>query len=214
MKKLLLLLLCVPFIVCGQDILFEELISVDEVIEFEELMYEKGMRYIEQDNICTYYKVDTSFFWNTQEGTEFHFTYEGGDDEFFELRKVRMRLFGKNFTEESKTASIFYEYHEEELIQKGLDKFQDATGMKYLKIGVGRRVSLTIQFANKNDFQKLWNSINHKYSYSLTNDAGYRIYEFENGNVDMRIEDRDGGITLITFNNYSHLDHPSMRIRK
>ena len=197
MKKLLLLLLCLPIIGFGQDLSYNELINITDIKTFEKIMYEKGMRYIKGENYYTYFKATrkpeggiilNDFKYGT---TEFEPT-----SELFERTKQNYSYFGRNYNSKSETAEVFYKMKEGSKFKNYsslTDKTLDNSGFQF------NYIKFELQFADKSEYDKFWDTINIRLDYSHTNKDGERIYNYRN--IEFEVKEYDEVMTIHITNN-------------
>tara|TARA_B100000927_G_scaffold199236_1_gene161143 strand:+ start:1818 stop:2399 length:582 start_codon:yes stop_codon:yes gene_type:complete len=189
MKKLLLILLCVPMIGFGQNISFSELIQIKDVKTFEKIMYEKGMRYIESNKNYSYWPFtlsgDTMHMQTKKRGkTEFK-----SSDEFYIKEKELNSKFGMNYNSKTKSASLFCEIIEKSKYEAHPDMEKRNRNFNFVKYN--------LQFSEKANFNAFWNSININIIYSHTKNNGKRIYNYNN--IEIEVKEYDDEIITISI---------------
>ena len=192
MKKLLLILLCLPMIGMGQDVSYIDLIKLNDLKSFEKLMYEKKFRYIEGNKEYSLHdgvwdektrNFKSLNFILTDDLTEIEHKY---DD--YHLRKSERSSFGKNYNSQMGTAETFYKMNI-------ASRYYSYKSPSYMWNYIG----FEIQFSDQSDFEKFWNTINIPIEYYDTDKKGTRTYKYKK--IEFKITDYDDGITVIEIIN-------------
>lgn len=184
----------------AQDISFTELIEIKSTKEFEELMYSNGMRFIDQLELCCVSTISEGE-WIEKAGRRRRIKGEYTCDnpeptsEFYEIEIEHQRRFGKNYNSNTETgefdphkatATIFYRYRET----------SDFCNYPNFKGYTTNERIFYIQFGDKSDFKKFWESIDSLPVYLLTREWGERVYSY-NESTKFMIMDYDDGVTTI-----------------
>ena len=99
MKKILIILLCLPMIGFGQDVSYTDLIKLNDIKSFEKLMYGKRFRYIEGELEYSLSEGVWDEKTRTFTGKNFSYGYDFNEiehnyDDYY-LRKYEEVLLGK-----------------------------------------------------------------------------------------------------------------------
>jgi len=209
MKKLLLILLCLPMIGFGQDFSYNQLINIKDIKTFEKIMYEKGIRFIEKSN---YYEYRAK---NLTDSGAYTLDFKWGDkefdvsSEFYEKNKSNRSYFGRNYNSNKEVAEVFYKMNERSNFQNYntmSDKSIDNTGYEY------NYIKFSVEFADKSEYKKFWNTIDIPLVYSNTNKDGKRIYEYKN--LFFKIKEYDETVNIEIYNHLSLPIYPRFPIWK
>ena len=160
-------------------------------------MYEKGMRYIEGKNYYTYSNVTRQ-----PEGGILLIEFKDGTTEFeptselFKKTKNNYRNFGRNYNSKSEKATVFCKMREFSKFQNYsnlIDKTLDNSGFQF------NYIKFELQFSDKSEYDKFWDTINIPLDYSHTNKYGERTYNYRN--IEFNIKEYDDAITIDIINN-------------
>ena len=192
MKKILIILLCLPMIGFGQDVSYTDLIKLNDIKSFEKLMYEKRFRYIEGELEYSLSEGVWDEKTRTFTGKNFSYGYDFNEiehnyDDYY-LRKYERSSFGKDYNSKIKTAEIFCEMLISSMYESYLETKYEWNFVKF-----------KIQFNNQLDFEKFWDTINITIEYNNTDNEGARTYKYKK--MEFKIIDYDNGITVIEVKN-------------
>jgi len=201
MKYLITLLLTsISYISSGQLISFNELIEIGSSNEFEELMYNKQMRFIrnsESYSLWEQKKVeeDGKNKWVSKFLSSSSDTSEPESmPEFYEIRRWEESMFGKNYNSMTKHAELFCGRRVDSKF-KHVRNWQDRS--ETISLYVFNSVYYDFTFVTQSLFDAFWQTVDLNLVYSHTTESGTRVYKYLDDFV-FEIKDYDNGsISLV-----------------
>jgi len=204
MRKLIFVFACLFSVsVFGQNLNFEEILNIldSDKKNFEQIMYLKGNNYVEASDYyfyaprfpdTTYINKVTNSILMDQAGTKTYSSWaeigphqnEAPDklDEYYSIHFEDVCTFANAYNHETKHAQTFYVFK--------LFTIKNNCFVDKLERIEFEKTSLRIQFNNKEDFTKLFQSIKYDLTYisteNLSSGVSNQIWEY--GNYEIEIE--------------------------
>ncbi len=202
MQRLLFVLVftSISYLSYGQILNFNELITIKSTLEFEEIMYNKKMRFIrksESYSLWEYHKKindeGKSRWWNGEFSYSDETTEPESYPEFYEIRRGENCSFGKNYNSSTETAEFFCERSTDSKWKNFPNRIDRSDSIPSYSFN---SVVYRLTFITPSQFDDFWETINFDLIYSKTKQDGTRVYKFSNDFI-FKIKDYDNGQTFL-----------------